>query len=140
MEDLWDRDYLKKRGLIFWWKYLPYNPKLKERAKEMRKNMTIAERKIWKSFLQKYNKKWIEKITIIRQKVIDNYIVDFYVPSLKLIIEIDGEIHDNRKWYDEIRTEILKWYQLNEIRFTNKEILTEFDMVIKKLEKLLKHK
>ena len=106
----------------------------------MRKNMTIAERKIWKSFLQKYNKKWIEKITIIRQKVIDNYIVDFYVPSLKLIIEIDGEIHDNRKWYDEIRTEILKWYQLNEIRFTNKEILTEFDMVIKKLEKLLKHK
>jgi len=116
IDDLWDDGYLKSRWLIFWWRYLPYNPRLKDRAKEMRKNMTIAERKIWINCLQKYNKRWENKIVILKQKIIDNYIIDFYIPSFNLVIEIDWEIHDDRIEYDLERTNILKWYWLKEIR------------------------
>ncbi len=135
----WDEDYLKSRWLIFWGRYLPYNPDLHDRAKEMRKNMTLAEKKLWVSFLQDYNKRWTNKITILKQKVIDNYIVDFYIPSLNIIIEVDWEIHDDRKEYDNERTEILEWYWLTELRFSNNEIFNNFEKVCHLLkEKLIK--
>ncbi len=130
----WNEEYLKRRGLKFWWKYLPYNLDLKERAKELRKNMTRAERKLWVSFLQKYNKRWPDKITILRQKVIDNYIVDFYIWKFKLIIEIDGGVHENRQEYDSIRTQILEWFWLTEIRFSNEEIMNNFDDICRKIK------
>ena len=87
-KEFYDVDYLKSRWLIFWWRYLPYNPDLKERANIMRKNLTYMELKLWKWFLQKYNERWGNKIQILRQKIIDNYIVDFYpqgAPSIFLV-------------------------------------------------------
>jgi len=133
-----DADFLKSRWLIFWGRYLPYNPDLFDRAKEMRKNMTLSERKIWKLYLQDFNKRWENKITILKQKIIDNYIVDFYIPKYNLVIEIDWEIHDDRKWYDLERTNILEWYWLTEIRFSNYEIQNNFEEVCKKLDSYLK--
>lgn len=62
---------------------MPYNPLLKERAGELRKNMTPAEKKIWKQCL-----KFLD-VNVLRQKVIDHYIADFYIPSKSLVIEID---------------------------------------------------
>ncbi len=137
-KEFYDVDYLKSRWLIFWWRYLPYNPDLKERANTMRKNLTPMELKLWKLFLQKYNKRWENKIQILRQKVIDNYIVDFYIPSLKLVIEIDWEIHDDRKLYDLERTKILQWYWLTEIRIKNIRIKNNFKEVCNKLCKIIK--
>jgi very-short-patch-repair endonuclease len=102
--------------------------------------MTLAERKLWIWFLQKYNKKWINKTTVLRQKIIDNYIVDFFIPNFKIVIEIDWEIHNDRKEYDKERTQILKWYWLNEIRFTNQEIFENFKDITAVLEIKLKHK
>jgi very-short-patch-repair endonuclease len=65
--------------------HLPYNPKLVERAKNLRKNMTPAEKKLWYSYLRNF------KFRVLRQKPIDNFIVDFYCAKLKLVIEIDGD-------------------------------------------------
>jgi very-short-patch-repair endonuclease len=62
---------------------LPYNPKLKQRATEMRKNMTKTERIIWFKYLKDLN------IRVLRQRPIDNFIVDFYIPSKMIVIEID---------------------------------------------------
>ena len=136
---IFDVDFLKSRWLTFWWKYLPYNSDLSGRAREMRKNLTLMEKKIWKLYLQDFNKRWTHKITILRQKIIDNYIVDFYVPKFNLVIEIDWEVHDNRKEYDLERTKILKWYWLTEVRFTNSEIQYHFKEVCTWLDQILKN-
>ena len=72
----------------------------------MRKNMTTAEKKIWFRLLSHL------KYKVLRQKVIDNYITDFYIPKLKLIIEIDGPSHytEDGLEYDNIRTAVLESY------------------------------
>ncbi len=113
---------------------LPYNFKLKERTRELRKNMTEPEKKIWFWFLRKISN---TKFRIYKQRPIQNFIVDFYVPKFKLIIEIDWESHfDNQGIvYDEERTQILEWFWLKVLRFTNKEIMKNFDWVCWNLEK-----
>ncbi len=129
MEEI-TKEFLNKRWLIFSNHRIPYNPKLKERARELRKNMTKSEKKIYFDFL----KNW--KYRILKQRPIDNYIVDFYIPELRLVIEIDGDSH-YEDWafeYDLERTEILEWYGLKIIRFTNLEILENFDWVCEILE------
>lgn len=117
-------DDIKKRSLITNNYTLPYNPILNDRAKQMRKNMTFCERKMW-IFLKKLNYR------VLRQKIIDNYIVDFYCAKLKLIIEIDGEVHnlDNNIGYDNLRDNILRNYGLRIIRIKNMDILNNFNNV-----------
>ena len=124
------KDELKNRGLITTGFHLPYNPNLVSRAKEMRKNMTDAEKKLWKKYLN------IFKYRVLRQRPIDHYIVDFYCAKLKLVIEVDGGIHDakNQKEYDKQRTLFLNSYGLTLIRFRNEEILNEFEKVCKIIE------
>ena len=63
------------------------NPKLTDNAKNLRKNMTKEERHLWYDFLKTL------PITVNRQKVIGNYIVDFYIATAKLVIELDGSQH-----------------------------------------------
>jgi very-short-patch-repair endonuclease len=113
--------------------HLPYNPQLVERAKHLRKNMTIAEQKLWKNYLKNF------KYRILRQRPIDHFIVDFYCPSLKLVIEIDGDSHftDDAIIYDQARTEKLENYGLQVIRFTNQEILHNFEGVCERIEGLI---
>ncbi|WP_254566422.1 endonuclease domain-containing protein [Oscillatoria sp. HE19RPO] len=105
--------------------FLPYNPSLVERAKEMRKNPTPAERKLWQEYLRKFPFK------VWRQKPIDNFIVDFYCAKLKLAIEVDGDTHftEDGMIYDEKRTQILEGYGLQVVRFTNDEVMNCFDGV-----------
>ncbi|TYC01378.1 MAG: endonuclease domain-containing protein [Kosmotoga sp.] len=69
--------------------YLPYNPKLKELARELRKNSTLAEVLLWNEL----KKKKLKGYRFIRQKPIGNYIVDFFCKELFLAIEIDGSTH-----------------------------------------------
>ncbi|AFZ45527.1 hypothetical protein PCC7418_3413 [Halothece sp. PCC 7418] len=108
--------------------FLPYNEKLTEQAKAMRKNPTPAERKLWQ-FLRTFPlKMW-------RQKPIDNFIVDFYCPKLKLVIEVDGEGHFTRDGmaYDAERTKVLEGYGLRVVRFTNDQVLREFEAVCEEI-------
>jgi very-short-patch-repair endonuclease len=68
------------------------------------------------------------KYKVHRQRPIDQFIVDFYCPELKLVIEIDGDSHnsENAQVYDLERTQILEGYGLTVIRFTNEEVLGDF--------------
>jgi very-short-patch-repair endonuclease len=111
--------------------HLPYNQKLVARAKELRKNMTVAEKKLWYDFLQKF------PLRVLRQRPIDNFIVDFYCAKLKLVIEVDGDSHftDEGMKRDSQRTEILEGYGLKVIRFTNDQVLQNFEAVCEAIEK-----
>ena len=105
--------------------HLPYNPKLKGRARNLRTNMTAAENKLWSKYLRRF------PLAVYRQKPIDNYIVDFYCPKLKLVIEIDGETHieDKDIKRDAKRAQVLESYGLKVLRFWNYEVLEGLDEV-----------
>ncbi len=113
--------------------YLPYNSKLVARAKSLRKNMTQAEKKLWYDYLRHFH------CRIHRQRPIDNFIVDFYCPRAKLVIEVDGEIHDTEsaQQYDQKRTRRLEGYGLTVVRFTNQEVLNHFAEVCEKIAELI---
>jgi very-short-patch-repair endonuclease len=104
--------------------FLPYNSALVERAKVMRKNPTPAEKKLW-LFLRQF------PLKIWRQRPIDNFIVDFYCPKLRLVIEVDGEGHftGEGREYDLKRTRKLEGYGLQVLRFTNYQVMNEFEGV-----------
>jgi very-short-patch-repair endonuclease len=67
--------------------HLPYNPQLVARAKELRRNSTPAEKKLWQNCFRTF------PLRVLRQRPIDYFIVDFYCAALKLVIEVDGESH-----------------------------------------------
>ncbi len=104
---------------------LPYNKKLKQRAQELRNEATPEENKLWFEFLRKHD------CSFARQKTIDNYIVDFFCASKKLVIEIDGNQHytDEGMEYDDVRTDLLESMDLHVLRFANAEIRISFDRV-----------
>ncbi|MCL2486564.1 MAG: endonuclease domain-containing protein [Oscillospiraceae bacterium] len=104
---------------------LEYNKELIPRAKELRRNMTQQEKRLWYDFLSKY------PVRFQRQKTIGNFIADFYCHQAKLIIEIDGSQHytDNGMVYDRERTAILNGFGLRVIRFSNNDIDKKFDDV-----------
>jgi very-short-patch-repair endonuclease len=99
----------------------------------MRKNMTAAERKLWYGYLKNF------PFRVLRQKPIDNFIVDFYCAHLKLVIEVDGESHftSEGKDYDRERTQILEGYGLKVVRFSNDEVLKEWEGVCQCIEKMI---
>ena len=128
-----DKKDLRKRGLIWKGNHLPYNPNLVEKAKMLRKNMTPSEQKLWYRLLRNF------PFRVLRQRPIDNYIVDFYCPKLKLVIEIDGIHHEkiNNVKYDEERTKILQTYGLQLIRFKNRDVLNNFSIVKKEIKEFI---
>jgi very-short-patch-repair endonuclease len=113
--------------------HLPYNQKLVARAKELRKNATIPEKKLWQEYLR------FLKLRFLRQRPIDNFIVDFYCVSCRLVIEIDGDSHftEEGQKYDIERTKILEGYGLTVIRFTNEQVMNHFEGVCAEIERLL---
>ncbi|MBR4241661.1 MAG: endonuclease domain-containing protein [Eubacterium sp.] len=101
------------------------NPKLKPYAQKLRKEMIKEERHLWYDFLKKL------PITINRQKVIGNYIADFYCAGAKLIIELDGSQHYEEKGVqsDEKRTEYFNELGIRVLRYSNADIKYNFDGV-----------
>ena len=112
---------------------LLYNGKNIPLAKTLRKNATPEENHLWYDFLSSY------KVRFQRQKVIDNFIVDFYCFKAKLVIEIDGSQHytEDGITHDEFRTEILEGYDLKVIRFTNIQINQNFEGVCWYIDKVV---
>ena len=104
-----------------------YNPKLTDRARELRKNPTLMEKKLWKNFL----KERPHECKFLRQKPIGNYILDFYCSDLLLAIEIDGEIHNKRKEYDKERDDFLNDCGIKVIRVLNSEVENDFNSIKK---------
>ena len=102
-------------------------------ARALRREMTPHERKLWYLFLQKY------PVKIYKQRIIDNYIVDFYCASAKLVIELDGSQHyePQELAYDRQRTAVLEQYGLKVVRYTNREIDREFSAVCEQIDMLI---
>ena len=110
-----------------------YDKKLKSRADELRKNMTQQEWNLWYFYLRNHRLKWY------RQRIIDRFIVDFYCHAAKLVIEIDGKQHytDQGIVYDTERTQVLQGYGLKVLRYTNQQVVDNFQDVCWDIERNL---
>ena len=112
---------------------IPYNKKNTQLSKVLRKHMTPEEKHLWYDFLKKL------PMTVKRQHPIEGYIVDFYIPSAKLAIEIDGSQHEsaaNAK-SDAERDEVLNSWEIEVMRFSNRRINKAFySVTCEILEKL----
>ena len=104
---------------------IPYKQKSVEYARELRKNMTKEERKLWYTFLRYLPKKFM------RQKPIGQYILDFYCFDAKMAIELDGSQHfeDKGEHYDIIRDAYLAEQGITVVRYSNLQIAREFEAV-----------
>lgn len=111
-----------------------YNPKLKQLARELRNNSTLSEVLLWK----RLRNKQFHGLDFHRQKPIDEYIVDFYCPTLNLVIEIDGESHDEKLEDDALRQARLEELGLTVVRFLDAEVKTNMSGVLNELENKLK--
>ncbi len=111
---------------------LPYNGNLKQYSRQLRKNMTDAERQLW----AKIRMKQLKGCPFYRQKPIGDYIVDFFCPRAKLVIEVDGSHHlvGETIEYDSIRDEYLSSFGLRVLRFTNTDVLTNIKGVVERIE------
>lgn len=109
------------------------SPEIFKRASELRKNMTEPEKKLWYAL----RRKQIRGKRFRRQHPVSKYIVDFYCHQSKLVVEVDGGIHNNaeQKEYDIGRSYELQQLGLNIIRFTNEQVLQNLNEVIKEIEK-----
>ena len=111
-------------------KIIPYNPELKELARDLRKNMTFSEVLLWNELKQKK----ILGYDFDRQRPVDNYIVDFYCKELSLAIEIDGSTHYYRDEEDEIRQKNLEKLGVHFLRFDDIEIKKNMFNVLRVIE------
>ncbi|SPF40524.1 conserved hypothetical protein [Syntrophobacter sp. SbD1] len=107
---------------------LRFNRNLKPFARELRKNMTDAEQALW----SKLRRKQLNGLIFYRQRNIGNYIVDFYCPAAKLIVELDGGQHYSveGRAKDKTRDEYLVNLGLNVLRFSDLDILKNMDGVL----------
>ena len=112
---------------------LPYNPALKERAKELRYAENLSEVLFW---MQVHKGKFYN-IDFDRQRIIGNYIVDFYVKKLGLVIEIDGSSHDDKVAYDKKRDDYLKSLGLKIFRIPVNDVLQNMVKAITDLEEFI---
>ncbi|WP_424656646.1 endonuclease domain-containing protein [Capnocytophaga granulosa] len=104
---------------------IPYNPKLKEFANNLRNNSTPCEISLWKQI-----KGRSLGVLFNRQVPILEYIVDFYCPQLHLAIEVDGNIHDFKYIEDAKRQEAIEKYGITFLRFSNQSIENDITHVI----------
>lgn len=111
-----------------------HNSALTENAKELRKRMTKEEKHLWYDFLRGY------PIRFLRQKVIDEYIADFYCHKARLIIELDGSQHYTKEGLlkDKIRTERIEKRDLTVMRIPNGEINQNFEGICNYIDNYVK--
>ena len=110
-----------------------HNKEIVPLAKELRKNMTPEEKHLWYDFLRKY------PVKFSRQKIIGNYIVDFYCAKANLVIELDGWQHglEKESEKDEERTKYLESLGLSVVRIPNYEIRDNFIYVCRYIDSLV---
>jgi len=106
--------------------WIIYKPKLKSIARTLRKNMTLSEILLW----QQIKGKQFLGFDFHRQKPILDYVVDFYCPKLKLVIEIDGDTHIGKEQEDKVRQERIEALGLHVLRYSDLEVKTNMDGIL----------
>ncbi len=105
-----------------------YNRKLKEKARRLRTQMTDSERALW----ARLRRKQVQSVQFYRQKPIGNYIVDFYAPRAKIVVEVDGSQHmeSEQAALDQQRDAFLASQGLRVLRFDSRQVLKEIEGVM----------
>lgn len=113
------------------------NPQLKVRRRQLRQDQTYAEKIMW---LHLRNRNLLG-IKFRRQYSVDNFVIDFYAPAIKVAIELDGDVHNNfeQKEYDRIRQKQIELYGIEFIRITNNELLGNPNKTFSKIEEKIKY-
>ena len=116
---------------------LPYNRRLKTKARSLRTNPTDAELHLW----YRLRRKQILGVQFYRQKPIGNYIADFYAPAVKLVIELDGAQHWElgQAKYDAQRTRDLEQRGLKVLRFDDRQALLQTEYVLEAIFQAVKN-
>ncbi len=112
---------------------LPYNKKLVQRAKNLRKSGSLPEALLWREIKSKK----INGLDFDRQKVIGNYIVDFFCAKIKTVIEIDDKTHELKEQHDSIRNKYLQDLGLRIIHISAKDVLKNPSSVAELLRSVL---
>ena len=101
-------------------------------ARECRKNPTEAERILWQALRQHR----AGELRFYRQRPILRYIADFYCHAARLVIEVDGGIHDDpeQRAYDEERNKVFTAMRLRVLRFSNESVLTDMEGVLQEIQ------
>ena len=102
-----------------------------QRAKELRRDMTPAEKILWQEL--RANKLGVH---FRRQQIIAGFIVDFYCHKAALVVEVDGDIHDLQQEEDARREKVLNEIGLRIVRFRNDEVLSKLSVVLRKIKEL----
>ena len=107
---------------------LPYNRTLRLRSRMLRREMTDAEQLLW----LRLRRKQLMAVHFYRQKPLGNYVVDFYAPRAKIVVEVDGSQHHEPAAMnaDAVRDEYLSRLGLNVLRFDNLQVLRETESVL----------
>ncbi|ABW27726.1 endonuclease domain-containing protein [Acaryochloris marina] len=98
-------------------------------ARRLRLNLTPAEQKLWKAL----QKRQLSGLKFRCQHAIGSFIVDFYCPQCRLVIELDGDIHNQQVEYDEARTEQFNQLGFRVIRFQNSDVMHHLDQVLQQI-------
>ena len=116
---------IKKTRMLF------YNNKLKKYSRELRRNMTDAEMLLW----SKLRRKQLKGCQFYRQRIIGNYIADFYCAKSSLVIELDGGQHytDEGMEADKERDNYMKREGLKVLRFSDRDIFKNLEGVMRKI-------
>ena len=112
-----------------------HNKQLVPFARKLRKEMTKEERHLWYDYLREY------PVRFLRQKVLGNYIADFYCAQAKLVIELDGSQHytDENLLRDEQRTAFLKTLGVKVVRILNTDVNQNFEGVCNYIDAAVQH-
>ncbi len=113
---------------------LPYNPILKDLARELRNNSTLSEVLLWRHLKGRQ----MLGYDFDRQKPIDNFIVDFFCNELMLAIEIDGETHNYKVSRDRERQKRLEGLGVWFLRFTDEEVKQNIEGVVAEIERWIR--
>ena len=115
-----------------------YNPRLKDNSRLLRTNMTDAEQALW----HKLRRKQIQGVQFYRQKPLLSFVVDFYCPAAKLVIELDGSQHFETEYQakDQARDAALAGLGLHVLRFDNRQVLLETDAVLAVIDQVVRER
>ncbi len=106
--------------------------KIQVRARQLRREQTPAEARLWRELRGQQ----VEGLNFRRQHPMGSYVLDFYCPAARLVIEVDGDTHADRKGYDAERTEWLQERGYQVIRFSNREVCENLEAVVEEIERV----
>jgi very-short-patch-repair endonuclease len=105
------------------------SPEKVERSRELRRDMTPAERLVW----ERVRGRGLRGLRFRRQQVIDGYIADFYCHEAAVVVEIDGPVHEQRTDFDRGRDAVFRHRGLTVVRFKNDEVRHDLEGVMRRI-------